>query len=268
MRTSALALAAPLVDRLRPLIRAENDNEPRGYLGVLDGTPFLSAVDVAPGGTSWPTPISIWDWISKMATHMTYGGAEITTARLNGGGTAPVNGGWGLNPNGLTTAITDTALFDPAPEARVAGTFSQVTTAANVPNDTAQVVVTIQASAARAILEFGLFDATTAAPQTSLAAAVASTSATIISVGSTVGFTNGTFAELDSEVISITASSLGNLTVGRGMRGSTAATHALGASVVGGEGYSNMFMKGDFPVINLNSGDSIQFTAKMQYLPQ
>ena len=271
MRTSALALAAPLIGRLRPLIKVANDDQPTDYVGVLAGGPFMGAVaGVLPAGAGplWPTAPSIWDWILKMATHMTYGGGGITTNRLNGGGTAPVNGGWGLNTAGLTTAITDTALFDPSAEARVPGTFSQVTTAANVPNDTAQVVVTIQASAARAILEFGLFDATTAAPQTTASATISSTSTTTIPVASTTGFSNGTYAQLDSEVISITASSAGTLTVGRGARGSTAATHASGATVVGGEGNSNMFMKGDFSVINLNNGDSIQFTAKMQYLPQ
>ena len=54
---------------------------------------------------------------------------------------------------------------------------------------------------------------------------------------------------------------------GTGNRGSTAATHSNGAAVVGGEALAggNMFMKGDFSVINLNTGDSIQFTAKLQY---
>lgn len=268
MRTSALALAAPLSGLFRPLIKASDDHQESAYIGLLASGPFMAAVSEPASGPLWPTIRSVRDWILQMATHMTYGGAGITTNRLNSGGTAPVNGSWGLNPTGLTTQITDTALFDPAPEARVPGTFSQVTTAANVPNDTAQVVVTIQASAGRAITEFGLFDATTAAPQTTAAATVSSTSATVISVGSTTGFSNGTYAQLDSEVLSITSSSAGNLTVGRGARGSTAATHASGANVVGGEGYSNMFMKGDFSVINLNSGDSIAFTAKMQYLPQ
>src|SRR5579864_8113760 len=121
-------------------------------------------------------PRQSWrDWIMEMATHMTYGGAAISTNRLNGGGTAPVNAGWGLNPGAATTAITDTALFDPAPEARVAGTFTQQTTAANVPNDTAQVVATITASSTRAITEFGLFDTATAAPQTTLGATISTT---------------------------------------------------------------------------------------------
>ena len=267
MRTSALALAAPLTGRFRPLITVENDNQPGSCLGLLEDGPFMAAVVEPASGPAWPTFPSIWDWIMKMATHMTYGGAGITTNRLNGGGTAPLNGGWGLNTATLTTAISDTALFDPAPEARVAGAYTQQTTAANVPNDTAQVIVTIQASAPRAILEFGLFDATTAAPQTTTSATVSSTSATTIAVASTAGFSNATYAQLDSEVISITSSSAGTLTVGRGARGSTAATHISGATVTGGEGNSNMFMKGDFAVINLNNGDSIAFTAKMQYIP-
>jgi hypothetical protein len=274
MRTSALALTAPLRDKLRPFIKVAGDDQVSPYMGVLADGPFLSAIaDPMPMPDLWGELEgwcgSIKDWILKMATHMTYGGAGITTNRLNSGGTAPVNGGWGLNTAGLTTSITDTALFDPAPEARVAGTFSQQTTAANVPNDTAQVVVTIQASAARAITEFGLFDSSAAAPQTTLNGSVSLSTQTVLPVTSTAGFSNNDYCQLDNEVIGpISGMSAGQITAARGARGSTAATHATGAAVVGGEGASNMFMKGDFPVINLSSGDSIQFTAKMQYLPQ
>ena len=215
--------------------------------------------------------ISLSDRIKHwMATHMTYGGAGITTNRLNGGGTAPLNGAWGLNPGALTTAITDTALFDPAPEARVAGTYSQQTTAVNIPNDTAQVTATITASGTRAITEFGLFDTATAAPQTTTTHTVLSTDGTI-TLSSGTGFANAGFFQIDSEVCSITSGGgTTSLVVGRGARGSTVAVHASGANVVGGEGLAggNMFMKGDFAVINLNNGDSIQFTAKMQYQPQ
>lgn len=267
MRTSALALASALPGKLAPFLKCENDNQPSPYLTTLGDGPYMTSC-AAPRPALKPVWESIKDWL-MLATHMTYGGTGITTNRLNGGGTTPLNGGWGLNPGALTTSITDTALFDPSAEARVAGTFSQQTT--TYPNDTAQVIVTIQASAARAITEFGLFDTATAAPQTTLAATVSNSGAqTVFSVGSTTNFSNAGFIQVDSEVCSITSSSAGNLTVGRAARGSTGATHASGANVVGGEALAggNMFMKGDFAVINLNNGDSIQFTAKTTYVPQ
>lgn len=263
MRTSALAIVSRATHGLRPFIGVRGEDF--AHATPLANLPHMVGVNVIDA----PQPSFSWrDLIVKMATHMTYGGGGITTNRLNGGGTAPVNGGWGLNPSGLATSISDTALFDPAAEARVPGTYSQATTNANIPNDTAQVVVTIQASASRAITEFGLFDASTAAPQTAVSGSVSLTTQTIIPVASTAGFVTASFAQLDQEVISISALSAGNMTVARGARGSTAATHANAANIVGGEGYSNMFMKGDFGVINLNSGDSIQFTAKVQFIPQ
>lgn len=260
MRASALTLIGR-ASALRPFVKTL---EEPAYAGVCGQSPYLGGITLPDA----PRPSFHWKDLVMKATHMTYGGAGITTNRLNSGGTAPINGGWGLNPSGLATQISDTALFDPSAEARVPGTYSQTTTNAAVPNDTSQVVVTISATASRAITEFGLFDATSAAPQTTVSGSVSLTTQTIIPVAATAGFVAGSFCQLDQEVISISALSAGNMTVGRGARGSTAATHGNGANVVGGEGYSNMFLKADFPVINLNNGDSIQFTAKCQYVPQ
>lgn len=207
------------------------------------------------------------DLVSAMATVMSYGGKGITTNRLHGSGTEPVNGGWGTGAG--THATTDTALFNPASEARVAGTSSLVTTTATVPNDTYQNVTTIQAAGSRAITEYGLFDTATAAPATTLAATVASSGATSITVASGTGFTNTTgYAQIEQEVVNITAGGgTATWTVTRGARGSTAATHPNAAAVIGGEGNAggNMYAVGDFSVINLNTGDSIQFTFKVQY---
>ena len=206
-----------------------------------------------------------------MATVFSYGGKAITTNRLKGNGTEPLNAGWGLNPSTLTSANTDTALFDPSPEAKVAGTSTQQTTNASFPNDTYQVVATITASASRVIQEFGLFDTATAAPLTTLSAAITSSVQTTCSVTSATGFPgSGTYyVQIDNEVISVTGGQgTTTWTIGRGQRGSTAAaSHISGAFVVGGEACAggNMFLKGDFSAINLNSGDSIQFTAKAQY---
>ncbi len=226
-------------------------------------------------GLCGPQPASPWDAIlgplreriQKMATVFSYGGKAITTNRLRGSGTEPLNAGWGTGSG--TSAATDTALFNPSSEARVAGTSSQQTTAANVPNDTYQVTATIQAAGTRTITEAALFDTATAAPQTTLSTTIATTSGpSTITVASGTGFSNGGYFQIDSEVCSITAGGgTGTLTVGRAQRGSTGATHAVGANVVGGEGLAggNMYMKGDFAGIGLSSGDSIAFTFKMQY---
>lgn len=204
------------------------------------------------------------------ATVFTYGGKAITTNRLKGSGTEPLNAGWGLNPSALTAANTDTALFDPAPESRVAGTSTQQTTNSSFPNDTYQVVATIQASSGRVIQEFGLSDTTTAAPQTTLSGAISSSGATSITVTSASGFPNsGTYyIQIDNEVLGVTGGQgTTTWTVTRGQRGSTAATHSNSVNVVGGETCSggNMFLHADFAAINLNNGDSIQFTAKVQF---
>jgi hypothetical protein len=229
-----------------------------GWGGYTPGDEFLDAWDRVLG--------SLKDRILKMATVFSYGGKSITTNRVKGSGTEPLNAGWGTGSG--TSAATDTALFNPASEARVAGTSSQVTTAANVPNDTYQVVATITASGSRAITEFGLFDTATAAPQTTLSAAISNNSTTSVSVTSGTNLSNNGYIQVESEVLQIVSGGgTGSLTVSRGARGSTAASHSNSLPVVGGEGLAggNMFMKGDFSVINMNSGDSIQFTARLQY---
>lgn len=92
-----------------------------------------------------------------MATVLTNAGKAITTNRLKGVGTEP---NWiGVGTSATTAVITDTAL-GAAVESRVAGTSTQQTTTTT--NDTYQVVGTVTATAARAITEAGLFDASTA----------------------------------------------------------------------------------------------------------
>lgn len=247
----------------------------RFVLAVNNGIHGVALPEVGP----IPIPgLELPDWVKEaiakagkwLATVFSYGGKGITTNRLKGSGTEPVNGGWGLNPSALTSAATDTALFNPAPEARVAGTSTQQTTAANIPNDTYQVVATIQASATRAITEFGLFDTTTAAPATTFSITVSTAGATAVTVAANAGFPGaGTYyIQADTEVMAVTGGQATNTwTVTRGARGSTSATHAAGGIVTGGEACAggNMFLKGDFAVINLANGDSIQFTAKLQY---
>jgi hypothetical protein len=67
--------------------------------------------------------------------------------------------GTGATAAARTAAVADVALSTPV-EARVAGAESVVTT--TVANDTMQNVATFTATAARAVDEYGLFDAATA----------------------------------------------------------------------------------------------------------
>lgn len=121
-----------------------------------------------------------------MATVFSNTGKAITTNRLKGAGTEPNYVAWGTGAG--TAAATDTTLFTEGPESRVSGTSTQQTTTTT--NDTYQVIGTITASAARAVTNAGLFDASTS---------------------------------------------------------------------------GNIFLKGDFATVNLLTGDSIQFTMKLQY---
>lgn len=101
------------------------------------------------------------DWLRLYpelgATVFTNAGKAIVTNRIIGSGTQPNYVAWGTGAG--TAAVGDTTLFTEAPEARVAGTSSRVTT--TVTNDTYQVVGTMTASAARTITNAGLFDAAT-----------------------------------------------------------------------------------------------------------
>ena len=92
-----------------------------------------------------------------MATVLTNAGKAITTNRLKGSGTEPNY--LGIGTGTATAVITDTALGT-AVESRVAGTSTQQTTTTT--SDTYQVVGTVTATAARAVTEAGLFDASTA----------------------------------------------------------------------------------------------------------
>lgn len=121
-----------------------------------------------------------------MANVLANAGKAIITNRIKGSGTEPTFAAWGTGAG--TAAATDTTLFTEGPEARVSGTSTQQTTTTT--NDSYQVISTITASAARAVTNAGLFDASTS---------------------------------------------------------------------------GNLFVKGDFTVINLSTGDSIQFTIKVVF---
>jgi len=98
-----------------------------------------------------------------VATFVTDSGLDITTNRVKGSGTEPVNVGWGTGAG--TTARSDTSLFTEklvdlttsAGTDHTAGTSTRQTT--NTTNDTYQVVATRTATGAGTVTNAGLFDA-------------------------------------------------------------------------------------------------------------
>lgn len=97
-----------------------------------------------------------------MATFVVDGGLGITTNRVKGAGTEPVNIGWGTGAG--TTARTDTTLFTEALVSFVAGTTdhtagtsTQQTTTTT--NDTYQVTGTRTATGTGTVTNAGLWDA-------------------------------------------------------------------------------------------------------------
>lgn len=98
-----------------------------------------------------------------MATKVVDGGLDITTNRLKGLGTEPLNIGWGTGAG--TTAVGDTTLFTEklvdlltsAGTDHTAGTSTRQTTTTT--NDTYRVVGTRTATGAGTVTNAGLFDA-------------------------------------------------------------------------------------------------------------
>src|SRR4029077_17383556 len=98
-----------------------------------------------------------------MATFVVNAGLDITTNRLKGAGTEPLNIGWGVSAG--TTAKTDTPLFGarlpdlptrPGTDHTVGASTRVLTTVAN---DTYQVTGTRTATGAGTVTNAGLFDA-------------------------------------------------------------------------------------------------------------
>lgn len=210
-----------------------------------------------------------------MATVVTRKGRDIFTGRMIGASPTQAESKivcWGLNPNSLTAANPDIALYQESPEARVTGTSTQQTT--TTPSDTYQVVGTITASAGRAITEAALADSTTQ-PTTSLVAAggvVGSAVSTTLNTNATFSPGNGNYIQIRNEVMQVTAGSGSTaLTVVRAQNGSSAiSTIAVSDVVTPGNIPGTTAITGgtllthaDFAVINLANGDSIQFTWKI-----
>lgn len=98
-----------------------------------------------------------------MATFIVDGGLDVTTNRIKGAGTEPLNIGWGTGAG--TAARTDTTLFTEklldlstsAGTDHTVGTSTRQTT--NTTNDTYQVAGTRTAGGAGTVTNAGLFDA-------------------------------------------------------------------------------------------------------------
>lgn len=225
------------------------------------------------------------------AATATYSGRSILWNRMKGAGTEPKNLSWGTPAAALTgSANSDVALFSPATEARVAGTSSIVTTTQL--GDTYQVTGTITCLVAgKTVTEAGLHDSTTASPVTSLAATIASTGATSLTIASATGTpanlpgSGNYYAQIENEVVLVTGGQGTTLlTVTRSALGSTAATHVSAAVfTLGGDGGAgtggatsgqtatigatqggNLFAHADYGGIVLNVNDSIAYTWKDQ----
>ena len=202
---------------------------------------------------------------------------EIIANAINGTSpTVPKYLAWGVNSVATTAASSDIAMWTEAPESRATGTTSIVTT--NTTNDSFQAVGTITCTqvGGETITESGL-GTTSAKPQsTTLAAAISSTSTTSCTVASATGFPgSGTYyVQIDSEVIGITAGQgTTSWTITRGQNGSTAATHASGATVTGGNipggagviTSGDLFMHASYPGLPLVNGDSLTGTFTLNW---
>lgn len=188
------------------------------------------------------------------------------------------------NPTGtrITALVTDLALsgeigapggvnLNTGQSARITGTPTQVTTTNS--NDTMQVVGTITAGTALAIVEASL-NTTSAFPYTSTVATQGVLSGTGTGTFTVTSSTNlptaSTNYQIDSEVFTGTSSGTTITITARGVNGSSAVSHANGSNIqacsVTGTGAAGlMAAKGDFAVINLATNDTLQLTAKIQF---
>lgn len=206
-----------------------------------------------------------------MAYVITTKGLEIIGGRVVGGAQAePKILSWGLNPSGLTSNVTDVALFQESSEARVTGVSSLATTTTT--HDTYKVIGTINATGTHTIREAALFDASIQPAQSAVGAGstvIGSPSGTQITVPSTFNPGNGNYIQIRGEVMQVTSGSgTTSLTVTRAQAGTTAIStiaandpitigNPTGTSTVAG---ASMFAKADFAAVGVSPGDAIQFT--------
>jgi hypothetical protein len=217
-----------------------------------------------------------------IATVVTTKGYDFITFRLRGApaaGTEPLNVGWGISaPNAFvgTANKTDVGAFDMGTEANVLGTSSQVTTA--TANDTYQVVGTITAGGTDAIVEAFLTDIITKPFTTTVTGGTAiGTGPGTLTLNAAYTPANGTFIQCRGEVLTVTAGTgTTTITVTRTANGSASQSIASGDVITTGNTpgtgtfgttAGSLFVHATFATINLASGDSIQFTFKVQMTP-
>jgi hypothetical protein len=206
-------------------------------------------------------------------------GREVIAGRMIGTTPTqlePKNLGWGTGGAAggpFTAAVTDVAAFQEGAETRVAGTSSIVTTTTT--NDTYQVQGTITSLSNQTIAEVLLSDSTTKPFSTTVAAGgvVGSSSATTLNVAATYTPANGTYVQVRTEVMQVTAGSGSTaLTVTRGANGSSAiATIAAVDIVTTGNApgtstaNSTLYLHASFTGLALNTNDSLQSTVQIKH---
>lgn len=204
-----------------------------------------------------------------MATTVVYTrrARDLITSWINGGAvTIPKIVGWGNSAAAPTAAATDVAPFGEAAEARVTGTSSVVTTTTT--NDTFQVVGTITSASGQTINESILALSTTKPFSTTVTGgtAVGSNSGTTLTVAASYTPANGTYIQVRSEVLLVTAGTgTTSLTVTRAQNGSTAISTIANSDPVtlgnppGTSGNNgDLFMHASYTGLALNSGDALQ----------
>jgi hypothetical protein len=212
-----------------------------------------------------------------MATVVTATGDNVAAGRMKGSTPTqaePVFFNWDLNPATLTAAKTDVALFKEGTETRVTGTTSLIT--GTYVGDTWQNVATQTAGGTVAAGGFALFDSATKPFSTTVSsgAIIGSNSATTVTLGATYTPANGTYIQIRTEVMLVTAGTgTASITVTRAQNGSAAistiaASDAVTAGNIPGSTTitgGTIFVKGDMPVLNLVLNDQATITTKVTF---
>lgn len=171
-----------------------------------------------------------------MAAVVTSKGRDVMTGRMRGSSPTqaePLNLAWGNNPNSLTAAVTDVALYKEAAEARVAGTSSQQTT--TTANDTYQVTGTFTSAGGQTIAEVALGDSASKPFSTTWATAPTGTGGTTGTLSASYTPANNTYIQCRGEVMQVTAGTgTTSVTISRGVNGSSAVTQSNGDTVTAG----------------------------------
>jgi hypothetical protein len=198
-------------------------------------------------------------------------GREVIVNRLGAtGGSEPKQLGWGTGTQ--TAATTDVGPFIEAPEARVTGTSSVVTTTTT--NDTYQVVGTITCTqgGGETIAEVFLSDSATKPFSTTWSTAPTTTSGTTGTTAASYTPANNTYIQVESEVMQVTAGTgTTSLTVTRAQNGSSAATHSNGTTLTLGNppgtatANATLFLHASFTGLALSNGDSLQSTVQVKF---